>query len=224
MTLRPEAVVPWSRPPPGFPDLDLSLLSQIYVRGDHVSSLKPVPAGVFAPSLPPSAADEGCLPHWGCFTGRMLTAYDIFGSSPTVSGETGLWLQASSTSSCLNNQSVYLGHMTCTRQDDFTQCGLSRRPLGCQRHHLDLAFCHPCQWWEAPEVSTQNWVRSLPFTGPSKWWGPPAPTRQESETPSISVSFQTVVLERTLESPLDSKEIKQVNPKGNQPWILTGRA
>ena len=31
--------------------------------------------------------------------------------------------------------------------------------------------------------------------------------------------FQTVVLEKTLESPLDSKEIKPVNPKGNQPWI-----
>ena len=29
--------------------------------------------------------------------------------------------------------------------------------------------------------------------------------------------FQTVVLEKTLESPLDSKEIKPVNPKGNQP-------
>ena len=35
--------------------------------------------------------------------------------------------------------------------------------------------------------------------------------------------FQTVVLEKTLESPLDSKEIKSVNPKGNQPWIFTGR-
>ena len=35
--------------------------------------------------------------------------------------------------------------------------------------------------------------------------------------------FQTVVLEKTLESPLDSKEIKQVNPKGNQPWIFIGR-
>ena len=35
--------------------------------------------------------------------------------------------------------------------------------------------------------------------------------------------FQTVVLEKTLESPLDSKEIKPVNPKGNQPWIFTGR-
>ena len=30
-------------------------------------------------------------------------------------------------------------------------------------------------------------------------------------------------LEKTLESPLDSKEIKPVNPKGNQPWIFIGR-
>ena len=33
----------------------------------------------------------------------------------------------------------------------------------------------------------------------------------------------TVVLEKTPESFLDSKEIKPVNPKGNQPWILIGR-
>jgi len=31
------------------------------------------------------------------------------------------------------------------------------------------------------------------------------------------------VLEKTLKSPLDSKEIKPVNPKGNQSWIFTGR-
>ena len=35
--------------------------------------------------------------------------------------------------------------------------------------------------------------------------------------------FQTVVLEKTLESSLDRKEIKPVNPKGNQPWIFIGR-
>ena len=35
--------------------------------------------------------------------------------------------------------------------------------------------------------------------------------------------FWTVVLEKTLESPLDGKEIKPVHPKGNQPWILIGR-
>ena len=36
-------------------------------------------------------------------------------------------------------------------------------------------------------------------------------------------SFQTMVLEKTLQSLLDSQEIKPVNPKGNQPWIFTGR-
>ena len=35
--------------------------------------------------------------------------------------------------------------------------------------------------------------------------------------------FWTVVLEKTLESPLDCKEIQPVNPKGNQSWIFTGR-
>ena len=35
--------------------------------------------------------------------------------------------------------------------------------------------------------------------------------------------FWTVVLEKTLESPLDCKEIKSVNPKGNQPWLFIGR-
>ena len=35
--------------------------------------------------------------------------------------------------------------------------------------------------------------------------------------------FWTVMLEKTLESPLDYKEIQPVNPKGNQPWIFTGR-
>ena len=35
--------------------------------------------------------------------------------------------------------------------------------------------------------------------------------------------FWTVVLETTLESPMDYKEIKSVNPKGNQFWILIGR-
>ena len=35
--------------------------------------------------------------------------------------------------------------------------------------------------------------------------------------------FWTVLLEQTLESPLESKEIKPVNPKGNQSWIFIGR-
>ena len=35
--------------------------------------------------------------------------------------------------------------------------------------------------------------------------------------------FWTAVLEKTLESPLDGEEIKPVNPKGNQPWIVIVR-
>ena len=40
---------------------------------------------------------------------------------------------------------------------------------------------------------------------PKKWW------------------FWTVVLRKTLQSPLDSKEIQPVHPKGNQSWIFIGR-
>ena len=36
-------------------------------------------------------------------------------------------------------------------------------------------------------------------------------------------AFSIVVLEKTLESSLDSKEIKPVNPKGNQPSVFIGR-
>ena len=35
--------------------------------------------------------------------------------------------------------------------------------------------------------------------------------------------FWTVVLEKTLENPLDCKEIQPVHPKGNQSWIFIGR-
>ena len=36
-------------------------------------------------------------------------------------------------------------------------------------------------------------------------------------------AFWTVVLDKTFEIPLDSKEIKPVHPKGNQSWIFIGR-
>ena len=35
--------------------------------------------------------------------------------------------------------------------------------------------------------------------------------------------FQTVMLQKTPEGPLDCKEIQPVNPRGNQPWIFIGR-
>ena len=45
---------------------------------------------------------------------------------------------------------------------------------------------------------------------------------KESWSPKNSCIW-TVVLEKTLESPLNCKEIQQVNPKGNQSWIFIGR-
>ena len=46
--------------------------------------------------------------------------------------------------------------------------------------------------------------------------------RKEGRVPK-NWCLRTVLLEKTPESPLDSKEIKPVNLKENQPWILTGR-
>ena len=45
---------------------------------------------------------------------------------------------------------------------------------------------------------------------------------KESWVPK-NLCFWIVVLEKTLESPLDFKEIKPVNPKGNRSWIFIGR-
>ena len=45
---------------------------------------------------------------------------------------------------------------------------------------------------------------------------------KESWVPK-NLCFWTVVLEKTLESPLDCKEIQPVHPKGDQSWILIGR-
>ena len=38
-----------------------------------------------------------------------------------------------------------------------------------------------------------------------------------------NLCFQTVLLEKTLESPLDDKEIQPVHPKGDQSWVFLGR-
>ena len=48
------------------------------------------------------------------------------------------------------------------------------------------------------------------------------PSGKEGWAPKNWCSW-TVVLEKTLESPLDCKEIQPVDPKGNQPWIFIGR-
>ena len=47
-------------------------------------------------------------------------------------------------------------------------------------------------------------------------------TVKKAECQSID-AFQTVVLEKTLESPLDCKEIQPVHSKGDQSWVFIGR-
>ena len=66
-----------------------------------------------------------------------------------------------------------------------------------------------------------------PMTGSSPWG---CKESDMIEQPMLSLFIlknklqrTTVLLEKTLESPLDCKEIKPVNPKGNQSWIFIGR-
>ena len=76
-----------------------------------------------------------------------------------------------------------------------------------------------CQWQNenATHLSTNpRCLRQMIFLYPKL----PAPFCAHSVK---NWCFQTVVLEKTLESPLDSKEIKPVSPKGNHPWIFIGR-
>ena len=79
-----------------------------------------------------------------------------------------------------------------------------RQCIKTQKHHFDekgpssqsYGFCNSHVWmWELDHK--ESWV-------PKNW------------------CFLTVVL-KTLESPLDSKEIKPIHLKGNQSWIFTGR-
>ena len=63
-------------------------------------------------------------------------------------------------------------------------------------------------------------IKAITFSSSHVWmWGL---DHKEGWVPK-NWCFQTVVLEKTLESLLDNKEIKPVNAKGNQPWISTGR-
>ena len=69
-------------------------------------------------------------------------------------------------------------------------------------------WLHSIQIWIAQNGKKKKWSSD----GLLNCYLPP------KETQNIAV-----VLEKTLKSPFDSKQIKPVNPKGNQPWIFIGR-
>ena len=90
---------------------------------------------------------------------------------------------------------LFLGREAMTNLDNILK---SREITLPGKVHIDKAiiFSNSCVWmWELDH--REGWVL--------KSW-----------------CFWTVVLGKTLESPLDSKEIKPVNPKGNQPWLFIG--
>ena len=63
-------------------------------------------------------------------------------------------------------------------------------------------------------------VKAMVF--PVVMYGCESWTMKKAERQRID-AFELLVLEKTLESPLDCKEIKTVNPKGDQSWVFIGR-
>ena len=88
--------------------------------------------------------------------------------------------------------------LTPSKKDKPRQCSKKQRyqfsNKGLYSQNYDFSSSHVWMW----ELDHKGWV-------------------------SKNICFWTVVREKTLESPLDSKEIKPVNLKGNQPWIFIGR-
>ena len=94
-----------------------------------------------------------------------------------------------------------------------------------------LSLQEPMEIWPSCSISHLPWVKFwiilmiiykilwLNKLSQSLW---PSLSHKESWVPK-NWCFWTVVLEKTLESPLDSKEIQPANPKGNQFWIFIGR-
>ena len=63
-------------------------------------------------------------------------------------------------------------------------------------------------------------VKAMVF--PVVMYGCESWTVKEAECRRID-AFELLVLEKTLESPLDCKEIQPVHPKGDESWVFTGR-
>ena len=82
----------------------------------------------------------------------------------------------------------------------YPQCSLFWYGLSClpAKVHLVRAKVFPSHGWMWELDCKESWV-------PKNW------------------CFGTVLLEKTLESPLESKEIQPVHPEGNQSWIFIGR-
>ena len=90
---------------------------------------------------------------------------------------------------------LFLGRKAMTNLDSILKTDTLLCQQGPSSQSYDFSSSHVWMWWLDHK---EGWA-------PKNWW------------------FWTVVLEMISASPLDCKEIKSVNPKGNQPWIFIGR-
>ena len=188
-------------PGPGFPE---------------ASSVSPPPS-----LLPRRGSSKMTFSWWGLWPSRWIGNFcratapasmpHSLASSPTLSGTDSLFLAASvrGPQRCSGRRGVW--HRTpgfCTP----SYLG-PHHPGGSLPGHRGWQ----CTWWGCNDKI---------HTCPSTWELPTLGRKGETGWKWVSIYWAPilfVVLEKILESPLDCKEIKQVNPKGNQPWIFTGR-
>ena len=101
------------------------------------------------------------------------------------------------------------------------------------KEYVKAVYCHPAYLtymqstsWELLDWMKHKLESSLPgeiSVTSDIQMTPPLWVHCEESWVQKNWCFWTVVLEKTLESPLDSKEIRPVYPKGNQSWISIGR-
>ena len=94
--------------------------------------------------------------------------------------------------------------------------------LQCMKVKSESEVAQSVQLLATPWTAAYQAPRSMGFSRQKYWSGVPLPSLKESWGLK-NWCFWTVALEKTLESPLDCKEIQPVNPKGNQSWIFIGR-
>ena len=127
-----------------------------------------------------------------------------------------------------------LQRMKVKRESEAAQsCPTLSDPMDCSPPGSSMGFSRQEYWNVVPSSSptwnnrlVQNWEKSASsqgcgFSSSHVWmW---ELDHKESRVPK-NWRFWTVVLEKTLERPLDCKEIQPVHPKGDQSWMFIGRS
>ena len=115
----------------------------------------------------------------------------------------------------------YWSGLPCPPPGDFPDTGI--KPVSPEASALQPDFLPLSKWWSLIYVYAcvykGPYSQSYVFSSSHVWiW---ELDHKEGWVPKNWCFL--IVLEKTFESPLNSKKIKLVNPKGNQPWIFIGR-